>query len=92
MVSPKALEAAAADEDYFEAGVSAGTGPYMLEDYVPDSEVLLTQFEDYWGGWDDVDHYEKVLLTIAEAVGQQQALDGGRRGRHGAARARRIHR
>ena len=77
MVSPKALEAAAADEDYFEAGVSAGTGPYMLEDYVPDSEVLLTQYEDYWGGWDDVDHYEKVLLTISEAVGQQQALDGG---------------
>ena len=77
MVSPKALEAAAADENYFESGISAGTGPYMLEEYVADSEVLLTQFDDYWGGWDDVNHYEKVLLTIADAVGQQQALDGG---------------
>jgi len=78
MVSPAALEAAAADDSYFEtAGQSFGTGPYMLEDYTPDTEVLLTQFEDYWGGWDDVDHYEKVLFTIADAVGQQQALDGG---------------
>ena len=28
IVSPKALEAAAADETYFEAGVDGGTGPY----------------------------------------------------------------
>ena len=78
MVSPKALEAAAADDGYFESGISAGTGPYMLELFVPDTEVLLTRFADYWGGWDDVDHYEKVLVTITpEAVDQQQALDGG---------------
>jgi peptide/nickel transport system substrate-binding protein len=78
IVSPKALEAAAADETYFESGIGAGTGPYMLESWVPDGEVLLTEFPDYWGGWDDVDHYEKVLVTIMpEAVDQQQALDGG---------------
>lgn len=78
MVSPKALEAAAADEGYFESGISAGTGPYMLEDYIPDTEVLLTKFDDYRKGWDDVDHYEKVLISIiGGAVDQQQALDGG---------------
>jgi len=77
IVSPKALDAAAADDTWFEVGVSAGTGPYMLESWVPDGEVLLTQNEDYWGGWDDMDHYEKVLVTImSEAVDQQQALDG----------------
>ncbi len=78
IVSPKALEAAAADETYFEAGVAAGTGPYTIESYTPDSEVLLSAFPDYWGGWDDVDHYDKVLVSIMpEAVNQQQALDGG---------------
>ncbi len=78
MVSPKALAAAAEDESFFEtAGQSFGTGPYMLEDYTPDTEVLLTAFPDYWGGWDDVNHYDKVLFSIADAVGQQQALDGG---------------
>ena len=78
IVSPKALAAVAADETYFEAGIDAGTGPYTIESYTPDSEVLLTANEGYWGGWDDVDHYDKVLVSIMpEAVNQQQALDGG---------------
>ena len=47
IVSPKALDAAAADEAYFEAGIEAGTGPYMLESYIPDQEVLMTAYEDY---------------------------------------------
>jgi peptide/nickel transport system substrate-binding protein len=78
IVSPKALEAAASDENYFEAGVEAGTGPYALESYTPDKEVLMTRFDDYWGGWDDVKHFDKVLVLITpEAVQQQQMLDGG---------------
>ena len=85
MVSPKALEAAAAalaedpDSDWFgDQGMSFGTGPYMLESYVPDTEVVLTQFPDYRLGWDDANHYEKVLFTITpEAIDQQQALEGG---------------
>ncbi len=79
MVSPKALEAAAADPEFFEsAGASYGTGPYMLEAYTPDAEVVLTQFPDYRGGWEDVDHFEKVVLSIiGDAAVQQQALDGG---------------
>lgn len=79
MVSPAALEAAAADPEFFESGeASYGTGPYMLESYVPDTEVLLTQFPDYRLGWDDADHYEKVLVTITpESIDQQQALEGG---------------
>lgn len=27
-----------------------GTGPFMLEEYVPDTETVLKSFEDYWGG------------------------------------------
>lgn len=79
MVSPAALEAAAEDPAFFEtAEASYGTGPYMLESFVPDTEVLLTQFPDYRKGWDDADHYEKVLVTITpEALDQQQALEGG---------------
>lgn len=78
IVSPNALQAAAEDENYFETGVAAGTGPYMLESYTPDQEVLLTANEDYWGGWDDVNHFDKVLVLITpEAVQQQQMLEGG---------------
>lgn len=39
IISPKALEAAAADETYFEQGIEAGTGPYMLDSYTPDAEI-----------------------------------------------------
>jgi peptide/nickel transport system substrate-binding protein len=77
IVSPKALEAAAADEAYFESGVEAGTGPWTLESYTPDTEILLNQFPEYWGGWDG-DRSDKVLLSIVpEAVQQQQMLEGG---------------
>jgi peptide/nickel transport system substrate-binding protein len=78
IVSPKALEAATADPTYFEAGIEAGTGPYMLESYVPDQEIVLTKFDEYWGGWEDVKHFDKVLVQIVpEAVQQQQMLEGG---------------
>jgi len=78
IVSPKALDAAAADDTYFESGKDGGTGPYTIESYTPDSEVLLTKYDGYWGGWSDVTHYDKVLTTITPSdVDQQQALDGG---------------
>jgi peptide/nickel transport system substrate-binding protein len=84
IVSPKALAAAAdlavtdPEADYYAQGIDGGTGPYTIESYTPDSEVLLAAYPDYWGGWDDVQHYDKVLATIMpEAINQQQALDGG---------------
>ena len=41
IVSPKALDAAAADENYWANGVEAGTGPYFIESYVPDQEIVF---------------------------------------------------
>jgi peptide/nickel transport system substrate-binding protein len=77
IVSPKALDAAAADENYWSAGVEAGTGPYMLESYTADQELVLTQNTEYWGGWED-GQYEKVLITfVPEATTRQQLLEGG---------------
>jgi peptide/nickel transport system substrate-binding protein len=78
IVSPKALAAAAADDTYFEAGIDAGTGPYTIESYTADKEVLLKKYDGYWGGWSDTNHYDKVLVSITpESAVQQQMLDGG---------------
>jgi ABC-type transport system substrate-binding protein len=78
IVSPKALVEAAADDTYFEQGIDAGTGPYTIESYTPDKEVLLKRYDAYWGGWSDTNHYDKVLVSITpEAAVQQQMLDGG---------------
>ena len=83
IVSPASLAAAAAlyetdpAADYYADGIDGGTGPYTIEDYTPGSEVLLDAYPGYWAGWDDADHYDKVLVSIMpEALNQQQALDG----------------
>jgi peptide/nickel transport system substrate-binding protein len=77
IISPKALEAAAADENFWNDGTSYGTGPYMVEDYKPDQEIVFTRNESYWGGWEE-GQFDKVLVQIvAEATTQQQMLEGG---------------
>lgn len=77
IISPKALQAVAADDTYFEAGVEAGTGPYMLESYKADQEIVFTRFNDYWSDWQP-GQFEKVLVQIVpEAITQQQMLEGG---------------
>jgi peptide/nickel transport system substrate-binding protein len=77
IISPKALDAVADNPDYFEAGVEAGTGPYMLESYTPDQEIVFTRFDDYWGGWQDSQFDKVVVSIVGEAVTQQQMLEGG---------------
>ncbi|HEY73186.1 MAG: hypothetical protein B6I35_04280 [Anaerolineaceae bacterium 4572_32.2] len=75
IMSPTA--AAYEDSEWFEAGNEAGSGPWMLESYTPDEEIVLTRFEDYWGGWDD-DQYDKVIISIVpEQIVQSQMLEGG---------------
>ncbi len=77
IVSPKALDAVAADSTYFDSGKEAGTGPYMLDSYTPDQEVVFKKFDNYWGGW-KANNYDIVLCQIVpEATTQQQLLEGG---------------
>ena len=77
IVSPKALDAFAADPKYWEKGVEDGTGPYMLESYTPDAEIFFTKNPDYWGGW-TAGQFDKVIVSIVpEATTQQQMLEGG---------------
>jgi peptide/nickel transport system substrate-binding protein len=73
------ISPAAADQDseWFEEGQEAGSGPWMLESYTPDEEIVLTRFEDYWGGWED-SQFDKVVISIVpEQVVQAQMLEGG---------------
>ncbi len=78
IVSPNALDAVEESPDWFEAGNEGGTGPYMLSEYTPDSEVVLSAYPDYWGGWGDVARFENVVISItSDAVVQEQLLTGG---------------
>ncbi len=63
--------------DWFLEGNAAGTGPYMPESWTPGDELVLTKFDDYWGGWDK-DHFEKaVLKVVPEPSTARQMLESG---------------
>ncbi len=77
IVSPKALDAAAADKNYWNNGADAGTGPYTIQSYKPDQEIVFQKFADYWGGWQP-NQYDTVLVSIVpEATTQQQMFEAG---------------
>jgi peptide/nickel transport system substrate-binding protein len=78
IVSPAALDAAEADEEYFESAIAAGTGPYKLASYIPDNEVVLTAFDRYWGGWEGREHFRNVVVSIvSDEVIQEQLVRAG---------------
>jgi peptide/nickel transport system substrate-binding protein len=77
IISPKALDAAAADPNYFESGIEAGTGPYMLDSYTPDQELVLKKFDNYWGGWKDTNFDVVDVQIVPESTTQLQLLQGG---------------
>jgi peptide/nickel transport system substrate-binding protein len=74
IVSPKLLQASASDPKYFEKAVAAGTGPYQLESATPDKEVVLARFDGYWGGWQDVRHFDELEIMITPDSDQQHKM------------------
>jgi ABC-type transport system substrate-binding protein len=77
-IMPKHIFETVADPVTFEFNPFVGTGPYKLESYTAGKEIVMAKFDDYWGGWKDKPHFDKVVISIVpEAVTQQQMLEGG---------------
>ncbi|MDF2684484.1 MAG: Dipeptide-binding transporter, periplasmic substrate-binding component [Brevibacillus sp.] len=73
IMSPNVIEK---DEAWFNEGRAAGTGPWKLESYKADKEILLTKNENYWGKVDT--NFEKVFVNIiTEDVVREQMLTSG---------------
>jgi peptide/nickel transport system substrate-binding protein len=62
---------------WWDEGKDAGTGPYMLESYKPQQEIVMTAYTDYWGGWKDNQYKKIVSQVIPEANTGQQMLEAG---------------
>lgn len=63
--------------DWFSEGREAGTGPYMIERVVQGNEVVLTKFDDYWGGWEG-QHFDKaVFKMVEENASRRQIIESG---------------
>ncbi len=74
MISPSAKDK---DGAWFNAGHDAGTGPYTIESYQPGQRIILTKFDEYWGGWKS-GQFDKVVLEVVEDITvRQQKIESG---------------
>jgi len=73
--SPKAYEEKGAD--WFNEGHCAGTGPYTIESYERGSRMVLTRFDDYWGGWKESQFKKVVFELIEDPTVLQQKIESG---------------
>ena len=56
--------------------VQAGTGPFILDDYMPDEGAALVRNEDYWG--EHPAYLDRLIIRpIADPAARLQALQGG---------------
>ena len=55
----------AGEENTYMKEHPMGTGPYAVEYWTEETEIVLTRNQNYWGGWDG-EHPEKVFFKYVE--------------------------
>jgi peptide/nickel transport system substrate-binding protein len=74
IMSPNAVKN---DRKWFDDGHEAGSGPYVLESYKPDEEIIFKKFDGYWKGWKGP-HFERIIVKIIkEGTVAEQMLESG---------------
>lgn len=64
-------------KEWFDEGNCVGTGPYYIESFDKGQRLVMTQFEDYWKGWED-DRFDKVVYEIVgDQVVALQMIEAG---------------
>jgi len=75
MMSPTCTEAH--DSEWFNEGHDCGSGPYMIESRERGQRLVMTRFDDYWGGWKE-GQFDKVVFDIVEdPTVRQQMIEAG---------------
>ncbi len=67
IIAEHAAQGAEPSVDFNSGEAAIGTGPYMFDEYSPGSRVVVTKFDDYWGG---EPHWDRVVFR---PVGQDSA-------------------
>lgn len=78
IVSPTAVgdDLEAGSKWFYDINI-CGTGPYMLQSYTKGSEIILTRFDDYWGGWEDNQFDKAVIKMVTEEATRRQMVESG---------------
>jgi peptide/nickel transport system substrate-binding protein len=78
MFSPTAVEAQGEGaSEWFNDGHDAGTGPYTIESRERGTRLIMTRFDDYWGGWSEGQFDKVVYNVVIDPVVRQQMLEAG---------------
>jgi peptide/nickel transport system substrate-binding protein len=64
-----------ADAQLVEDGL--GSGPYRIVEFLPEEQVVLERFADYWRGWEGV-HFDRIVIRVVpENEARVQLLEQG---------------
>jgi len=76
--SPTCTEAQGENaSEWFNEGHDCGSGPYMIESREKGTRLVMTRFDDYWGGWKEGQFHKIVFDINPDVVVQQQMLEAG---------------
>lgn len=78
VISPAAVKAHEKDGDLAHEWLQtneAGSGAYMLTEWSPNQQVVLTRFEDWWG-WEQYPgfRFDKIVLKIVPEMATRRSL------------------
>jgi peptide/nickel transport system substrate-binding protein len=63
--------------EWLNEGHDCGSGPYMIESRERGTRLVMTYFDDYWGGWKENQFGKIVFDIVVDPVVQQQMLEAG---------------
>lgn len=76
--SPACIEAQGEDaSEWLNEGHDCGSGPYTITSYERGSRLIMTRFDDYWGGWREGQFDTIDFELIPDPVVRQQMLEAG---------------
>jgi len=76
--SPACIEAQGENaNEWLNEGHDCGSGPYMIESREKGSRLIMTRFDDYWGGWREGQFDIVVFEVNPDPVVRQQMLEAG---------------
>jgi len=80
IVSPTTVKAHEQDGDWGQAWLTendAGSGPYMLESWDRNEQMVLVRNPDYWGGWGDKYLDRIIIRYVTETTTQRLMMEKG---------------
>ena len=64
-------------QSWWDKGREDGTGPYELQSYSPNQQIVIVRDPSYWGGWKNNQFRKVVFQVAADPNTQRQMLESG---------------